>query len=590
MWKPLSVLLLLLLLCGCLGLAQTTWTRHASNPVFNGNSSLLADPLRLDWAFRPAVIFDPSKNAYQSWFSSLTPWAGSYEFAFSNACSFDGSNWYYYSKNPVLQAGPGAFDAAYLSACSVLKDAGGYKMYYSARTAGTNFSIGLATSSDGIHWQKYGGNPIVMIGAPGSWDDVFVEMPKVLLVDGTYYMWYMGYDGLAGRIGLATSVDGVSWTKHPSNPVLAPGAPGSWDGYWLGEGSVVFANGVFYMLYMGAPGDYLERIGLATSTNGYSWQKYSGNPVMVPTSGWESARIAPSAVVLRDNTFHLWFSGSSGGRWQGGYATSPLEYPPSPSNVIANPGFENGPAPWSFYTNGAGTFAVVTPGSQSLKAARINITTAGTNVQLSQTGFPLDPHAAYQLSFDAYSSTGHDIAVYLHRNTSPYTNYGVSNFVANLTPGWQHYTLVFTTTGFASQTTDSRLRFWLSPYDASGDQYFVDNVSIARLAEGTLVADTKTEARGVPEKAGVSQNYPNPFNPETVIAFDVPVDSPVLLEVFNALGERVSTLVDGPLPAGQHRVTFHGSALSSGTYFYRLTLNEQGNSPKVLHGKMLLLK
>jgi hypothetical protein len=66
------------------------------------------------------------------------------------------------------------------------------------------------------------------------------------------------------------------------------------------------------------------------------------------------------------------------------------------------------------------------------------------------------------------------------------------------------------------------------------------------------------------------QNYPNPFNPETSISFDLVDNGPVKLSVFNALGQTVAVLVDGMQTAGRHTVTFDGSALTSGLYFYRL--------------------
>jgi predicted GH43/DUF377 family glycosyl hydrolase len=586
-----SCVIFALMLCVCFGaIAQETWTRFPENPVFNGGSGTVADPLHLSWAFRPAVIYDAQHDAFLGWFSSLTPEASPYTFAFSHAISLDGGHWSYFSKNPVLQSTANSFDAAYLSTPTVVKDAGGYKMYYSGRQSNTNWSIGLATSADGIHWQKYAGSPVLSAGPAGSWDGAFLEQPHVLLVGSTYYLWYMGSNGVTAAIGLATSTDGIVWTKHASNPVLRPGNPGSWDGYLLGEPAVAVANGIFYMMYTAeASASPHGRIGLATSLDGITWQKYANNPVMEPASGWESARIGAKSLLFKNNTFHFWYSGSNGGVWQGGYATSPLTYPPVQNNVVANPGFETGTAPWTFYTNGAGTFTTVSPGYQGTKAAKVAITSPGTNVQLSQLGIPLQPHAVYQLSFDAYSTSGHDISVYLHRNTSPYTNYGVNNFVANLTTGWQHFTLVFTATGFATQTTDTRLRLWMAPYDAAGDQYFLDNISMTKLADGPLAANEMTEP-SIPERAAINQNYPNPFNPETTIAFDVPVDSPVRLEVYNIIGQKVATLVDGDLQAGHHRAVFDGSNLSSGTYLYRLTLLDENRAETVLNGRMLLMK
>jgi hypothetical protein len=69
----------------------------------------------------------------------------------------------------------------------------------------------------------------------------------------------------------------------------------------------------------------------------------------------------------------------------------------------------------------------------------------------------------------------------------------------------------------------------------------------------------------------LKQNYPNPFNPSTVINFSLPVDSKVTLKVFNALGQEVSTLLNGSLSAGSHNVNFKAVNLNSGVYFYQIT-------------------
>ena len=65
-------------------------------------------------------------------------------------------------------------------------------------------------------------------------------------------------------------------------------------------------------------------------------------------------------------------------------------------------------------------------------------------------------------------------------------------------------------------------------------------------------------------------NYPNPFNPKTQIRYFVPRTSQVTLKVFDLLGREIATLVDEVKSAGNHTVSFDGSTLTSGTYFYRL--------------------
>jgi hypothetical protein len=80
----------------------------------------------------------------------------------------------------------------------------------------------------------------------------------------------------------------------------------------------------------------------------------------------------------------------------------------------------------------------------------------------------------------------------------------------------------------------------------------------------------------------LEQNYPNPFNPSTNIKYSVPADGNVSLKVYDILGKEVSTLVDEFKQAGTFDVTFDGSSLSSGVYYYRLTSGEMTTTKKLM--------
>jgi hypothetical protein len=69
----------------------------------------------------------------------------------------------------------------------------------------------------------------------------------------------------------------------------------------------------------------------------------------------------------------------------------------------------------------------------------------------------------------------------------------------------------------------------------------------------------------------LEQNYPNPFNPATTISYRVPSAGRVTLAVFNLLGSRIATLVDGSLEPGAYTATWNASGAPSGVYFYRLS-------------------
>ena len=163
------------------------------------------------------------------------------------------TEWEKYPGNPVLdKGGPGSYDyqKAYLQ--TVLFDGTEYKMWYVGDSAdGSGFSwvieICLATSPDGIVWTKYAGNPVLTRGSSGEWDRHHLGHPSVLF-DGTEYkMWYSGYEVYRGpsRIGYATSPDGIVWTKYSGNPVVDLGTSGSYDDENVTYPSVLF-DGIEY--------------------------------------------------------------------------------------------------------------------------------------------------------------------------------------------------------------------------------------------------------------------------------------------------------------------------------------------------------
>jgi len=101
----------------------------------------------------------------------------------------------------------------------------------------------------------------------------------------------------------------------------------------------------------------------------------------------------------------------------------------------------------------------------------------------------------------------------------------------------------------------------------------VDNGSITTSNEGDGTGDG-TDAGAIPTAYELQQNYPNPFNPSTVIRYALPQASPVRLEVYDMMGRKVATLVNGTKPAGYHEAVFDAAHLGSGAYMYRLTAGE----------------
>ena len=88
-----------------------------------------------------------------------------------------------------------------------------------------------------------------------------------------------------------------------------------------------------------------------------------------------------------------------------------------------------------------------------------------------------------------------------------------------------------------------------------------------------------------PMAFSLEENHPNPFNPSTTISFNLSTDSSVNLTVHDITGQKVGTLIDSHMQAGNHSALFDGSGMASGIYFYQL---ESEGFRKT--GKMLLLK
>ena len=78
----------------------------------------------------------------------------------------------------------------------------------------------------------------------------------------------------------------------------------------------------------------------------------------------------------------------------------------------------------------------------------------------------------------------------------------------------------------------------------------------------------------IPVTFVLHQNYPNPFNPSTQISFNLPKPEFVTLEIYNTLGQKIETLLNKAMKAGQHEVEFNAQNLSSGIYFYRIEAGE----------------
>jgi hypothetical protein len=80
----------------------------------------------------------------------------------------------------------------------------------------------------------------------------------------------------------------------------------------------------------------------------------------------------------------------------------------------------------------------------------------------------------------------------------------------------------------------------------------------------------------------LDQNYPNPFNPNTSLTYAVPEPGQVKIEIYNMLGEKVLTLVDGFRSAGIYKLDINAAKLPSGVYFYTMQAGKFVQSRKMI--------
>src|SRR5437867_4639148 len=208
----------------------------------------------------PSVLFD--QGIYRMWYfgSPGGTWSVGY------ADSPDGRVW---TKRGVVVSPSLPTDAASVAYSEVVKVGSQYRMYYSG-SDGSTYRIHLATSTDGLVWAKQG--VVLDVGPPGSGEDRNVYKPSVVVRSGLHSMWYGGQPSSGGTVStfLATSSDGVSWTRR--GMVLPHGLPGSFDEIAAYYPSVRIISSTYEMVYSAAsPGQ--ERLGLAESADGISWQK-----------------------------------------------------------------------------------------------------------------------------------------------------------------------------------------------------------------------------------------------------------------------------------------------------------------------------
>lgn len=273
-----------------------------------------------------------------------------------------------YDGNPILPHGePGVWDAAVWYSKVIFHDGLFHMLYHGYSTGEDKLAIGYATSDDGLNWTRYEGNPVfepnpplgkyvgitgviveddtwimyvcsvpalgtvcdtvyqataseptatwivdpeplLEAGKTGEWDSPQIWPNIVLKTDEAYVLYYSAKE--SRDIGMATSPDGINWTKYNdpattetmyehSDPVMKAGAFREWDWSGLDFPCVRLRENTWEMFYSGPP-----HIGYATSTDGINWTRFTNNPIL----SIDGQSPTPDAVVLVDDVYYLYYT------------------------------------------------------------------------------------------------------------------------------------------------------------------------------------------------------------------------------------------------------------------------------------------
>lgn len=238
------------------------------------------------------------------------------------------NNWIDNQTNPVLVGGNNYYDNYGIAQPVVMYDDNKYKMWYYGDAGSAKKYVLYAESENGIDWVKHP-VPVLSPGNSGSWDSWAVHPGAIIKENGTYKMYYSGWADQYGEwyIGIATSVDGLNWTKKP-DPILSSGS--GWE-YQIASCFIIKKNDQYYLYYTGRNIPYYS-IGLAISNDGINFTKYSGNPILVNDKPWEGTGVLYPTIYFENNVYKMIYMNAQGTGFGLAQSTDGINWTKNPQN------------------------------------------------------------------------------------------------------------------------------------------------------------------------------------------------------------------------------------------------------------------
>ena len=384
-------------------------------------------------------------------------------------------------------------------------------------------------------------------------------------------------NGAVGAAWVFTRSGGL-WTQQGNKLVPSDAAGASWLGASVSissDGNTALVGGYGDNNDIGAAWVFTRTGGVwsqqgnklvGSGAIGQSWQGYS-----VSLSGDGNIAVVGG---LNDNTSvgAEWVFTRSGGTWtQQGNKLIGLG-----SSGIAGQGT-------SVAISGDGSTAVIGGPADSVGFGAVWMFTRNTQSSTELGNFSASVVDGKHVRLDWNTLTelnnyGFDVERSLENSGSFTTlpNSFVAGYGTSGTP--QAYSFIDTTVGIGNWF------YRLKQIDVGGAFHYSDTVQVG--------LPTGVHEKTLPKVFALYQNYPNPFNPTTLIRYDIPLESYVTVKVYNTLGQRVATLVDGVESVGYKSISWNASGVASGMYFYHMKATSVANPGKTFTQvkKMMLVK
>ena len=248
----------------------------------------------------PGAIIEEDGRLHM--FANLfTAWPGHVDIA--HLVSDDGVAWEAAATGPVLTSDDVSLTGSGIDVSTGFRmDDGTYVLIFQTVENGRPWVLGRATAPGPDGPWTVDESPILEPGPAGTWDAGGLSWPSVVPTDDGYVMYYTGVEQMRGRgsIGLATSTDGIAWTRH-DGPVLR--AEEKWERLAVDRPRVVRTPAGLAMVYAG--GRLTDRF-LAWSEDGITWRRDGEGPVINADSFPVKGLAWDAALIDIDGTLHYY--------------------------------------------------------------------------------------------------------------------------------------------------------------------------------------------------------------------------------------------------------------------------------------------